>query len=181
MKLRNILINSLTYFLYVFGACILARLVESMLVSFIGKLIVQFSYPAWVIFCVIFFSVAPPVLLSRLSYSEGYREGVCSIPETVVGCLPALVLHTLLSMLFKFHAFVAGAVRFTAGLVWNGTTVTADKLVNDTPYWFFLVIFFSYWVLYIATITISKYLGAQKRIINRADLRRNEVADAPEA
>ena len=65
-------------------------------------------------------------------------------------------------------------MRFTAGLVFNGWGVTYDSLINDTPYWGFLVTYAAYAVLYVAVFTLAKYLGAQKRIMDRAELRRGE-------
>ena len=69
-------------------------------------------------------------------------------------------------------------MRYTAGLVFNGWDVTHESLVNDTPYWGFLVVFAAYAALYVATLTVAKYLGAQKRIIDRAELRKGEDARA---
>ena len=82
--------------------------------------------------------------------------------------------HTIFAMLFKFQAFVSGAVRFTAGMIHNGWGITYDSLINDTPYWGFLVTYAAYAVLYVAVFTLAKYLGAQKRIMDRAELRRGE-------
>ena len=88
----------------------------------------------------------------------------------------ASVIHLLFSMLFHFQGFVSGGVRFTAGLIFNGWGVTEETLVNDTPYRVFLAVFAAYAVLYVATLTLSKYLGAQHRIIDRAELRKGEDA-----
>jgi hypothetical protein len=77
-------------------------------------------------------------------------------------------------MLFKFQAFVSGAVRFTAGLIYNGWDVTYDSLINETPYHMFLLVFAGYGLLYTAVLTVSKYLGAQKRVMDRAELRIGE-------
>ena len=112
-----------------------------------------------------------------VGYYEGYREAYCSVGESLTGSLLAAVPHLLLAMLFRFQGFISGAVRFTAGLLHNGQKITYDTLVNETPYWLFLLIFAVYAVLYAATFTITKYLGAQKRVVDRADLRRGESED----
>ena len=90
----------------------------------------------------------------------------------------ASILHLIFAMLFKFQGFVSGAVRFTAGLLHNGWEITYDSLINQTPYGLFLLVFAAYSLLYIGVLTITKYLGAQKRVIDRADLRKNETTDS---
>ena len=77
-------------------------------------------------------------------------------------------------MLFKFQAFVSGAVRFAAGLSYNGMGINEDNLVNTTPYGLFLLFFALYGAAYIAALTIAKYLGAARRVIDRAALRHGE-------
>ncbi len=174
MKLKNIALNGLFYFLYMFGACFITMLVEAMLVSF-GEKFVAIPYPALTIIRIVIYTLGVTALMAIAGYGEGYRDGVCYLGDTIVGGIPALLLHLIFAMLFKFQAFVSGAVRFTAGLLFNGMTITYDRLINDTPYWLFLVVFLGYGLLYMLTLTISKYLGAQRRIVDRADLRRGEL------
>jgi hypothetical protein len=80
-------------------------------------------------------------------------------------------------MLFKFQGFAAGGTRFLAGLIHNGWSVTYDSLVNETPYLMFVGVFVGYAALYTAALTVAKYVGAQKRIIDRAELRMGENPD----
>ena len=86
----------------------------------------------------------------------------------------ATVLHLLFAMLFKFQGFVSGGVRFTAGLIHNGMDITYDSLINKTPYGMFLLVFVAYAAVYLIALTVAKYFGAQKRVIDRADLRKDE-------
>ena len=96
---------------------------------------------------------------------------------TIAAGLLATLPHLIFAMLFKFQGFVSGAVRFTAGLLYNGWDITYDSLIQDTPYGLFLLIFIVYGAIYIGTLTVAKYFGTQKRIIERSDLRKNELSE----
>ena len=179
MKLKNASLNLLVYFLYVFGSCVLVMLAEALLIKVIEKF-VFIPYPVLTVIRIIIYTAGVPAILGVLGYAEGYREAECAIGDTVVGGVLASILHLIFAMLFKFEGFVAGGVRFTAGLLYNGWSITYDTLINSTPYALFLLVFAVYSLLYIGVLTLSKYFGAQKRIIDRAELRRNEVTDIAE-
>ena len=173
MKLKNVALNLPVYFLYVFGSCILVMLTEALLIAVIDKFVVL-PYSVLTIVRIVIYTAGVTAILAVLGYYEGYREGVCPVGETVVSSVLASVLHLLFAMLFKFQGFVSGSVRFTAGLLHNGMNITYDSLINETPYGLFLLVFVAYEVIYFTAFTISKYFGAQKRVIDRADLRRYE-------
>lgn len=173
MKLRNLALNFIIYFLYFFGSCVLVMLAESLFVSILEKFVV-IPYPVLTVIRIVIYTAGVPAILGVLGYYEGYREAAPSVAETIGGGVLAAILHLLFAMLFKFQGFVSGAVRFTAGLLHNGWTITYDSLINKTPYSLFLLVFAAYTLLYIAVLTVSKYFGAQKRVIDRADLRIGE-------
>ena len=177
MKNTNTLLNSLFYFFYFFGSCIIVMLAEALLIFIVEKF-VALPYPILTLIRIVIYTAGVPAILAALGYFEGYREGVASTGSTVVSGIAASVLHLLFAMLFKFQAFVSGAVRFTAGLIHNGWDVTYDSLINETPYHMFLLVFAAYGLLYTVVLTVSKYLGAQKRIMDRAELRMSEDAAA---
>ena len=179
MKLRNAALNLLVYFLYMFGSCVLVMLAEALLISVVEKF-VFIPYPVLTVLRIVIYTAGVPAILGVLGYFEGYREASCSIGDTVAGGVLASILHLIFAMLFKFEGFVSGAVRFTAGLLHNGWTITFETLVEKTPYTLFVLVFVVYAALYIAVLTVTKYFGAQKRIIDRAELRKNESSDAVE-
>ena len=176
---KNIAINGLFYFLYVFGSCILAMIVEALLVKMVDKFVLL-PYPVLTVIRIIVYTAGVAAILAVVGRMEGYREGYCHVGGTIAAGAVASVIHLLFSMLFHFQGFVSGSVRFTAGLIFNGWGVTYESLVNNTPYWGFLVIFVAYAALYVATLTVAKYLGAQQRIIDRAELRTGEDTRAEE-
>lgn len=172
-RVKNILLTSGLYFLYLLAASILSMLVEALLVFLINKVIV-IDYHALTIIRISIYSVFVPSILGVLTYAEGYKEASFSAWELVLSFLPAAILHLLFSMLFKFQGFISGSVRFTAGLIANGTSITYDSLINVTPYETFLWVFGAYSVLYCLVMALSKYYGAQNRIISRGELRKHE-------
>ena len=172
---KNIGINGFFYFLYVFGSCFIVMLIESLFVNVVEKF-VALPYPVLTVIRIVIYTVGVVAVLAVAGWKEGYREGYCSAGGTVASGAIATVIHLIFAMLFHYQGFVSGGVRFTAGLVFNGWEVSYDSLVNDTPYWGFLVTYFAYAAVYVAALTLTKYLGAQKRIMDRADLRKGEDA-----
>lgn len=173
MRIKNAALNLPIYFLYMFGSCVLVMLAEALLISVIEKF-VGFPYPVLTIIRIVIYTAGVTAVIAVLGYYEGYREGVCAVAETIVGGVLATILHLLFAMLFKFQGFVSGGVRFTAGLIHNGMDITYDSLINKTPYGMFLLVFVAYAAVYLTALTVAKYFGAQKRVIDRADLRKDE-------
>ena len=170
---KNIGINTLFYFLYVFASCVIVMLIEALFTNVVEKF-VALPYPVLTVIRIVIYTAGIPAILAVVGRSEGYREGACSVGATLTSGLLAILPHLLFAMLFKFQAFVSGAVRFTAGLIHNGWDVTYDSLINETPYHMFLLVFAAYGLLYTVVLTVFKYLGAQKRIMDRAELRMSE-------
>ena len=170
---KNIGINGLFYFLYVFGSCFIVMLAESLFINVVEKF-VALPYPVLTVIRIVIYTAGVVAILAVAGYKEGYREAYCSVGGTLVSGGIASVIHLIFAMLFHYQGFVSGGVRFTAGLVFNGWDVTYDSLINDTPYWGFLATYAAYALLYVAILTLSKYLGAQKRIMDRAELRMGE-------
>lgn len=170
---KNIGINILLYFLYIFGSCAVVMLVEALLVSVVEKF-VALPYPVLTVIRIVIYTAGVPAILAVVGRNEGYREGCCSVGATVASGVLALVPYLLFSMLFHFQGFVSGGVRFAAGLIYNGWGITYDSLINETPYSLFLAAFGVYGAIYVATLTIAKFLGAQKRIMDRSELRMGE-------
>ncbi len=173
MKLRNTALNTLFYFLYMLVSCIAVMVVEALFVYILSRFVI-IPYPVLTVIRIVLYSLGVPAIMATIGYFEGYREGYCSVAETVVSGTLAMLVHLLFAMLFKFQAFVAGSVRFTAGLLHNGWNITEDSLVNQTPYGLFLGMFLLYGCVYIATLGVARYFGAQRRIIDRAELRAGE-------
>lgn len=176
MKKITELLNGLFYFLYFFGACIIVMLAESLLVSVVEKF-VALPYPVLTVIRIVIYTAGITAIQAVLGYFEGYREAACSVGGTIGAGVAGSLLHLIFAMLFKFQGFVAGGTRFLAGLIHNGWDVTYDSLINETPYLLFVGVFLGYAALYVTALTVAKYFGAQKRIMDRADLRMGEAQD----
>ena len=173
MKKTNLGLNALLYFFYFVGSCITVMLAEALLVYIIEKF-VALPYPVLTVIRIVIYTAGVVALLAFLGHAEGYREAACSVGETVAGGALASLGHLIFAMLFKFHGFISGSVRFTAGLIHNGWSVTYDSLINKTPYLLFVAVCLGYSTLYVATLTLAKRFGAAKRIMDRAELRMGE-------
>ncbi len=176
MKLNHIAFNSLLYTLYMFVSCLLMMLVESLVVGLLSDFVVL-SYPVLTIIRLVLYTAGVFAILAGVGYFEGYREGSPAVGETLLGGVFAIVFHFIFAMLFHFQAFVTGGVRFAAGLWAHGMDVSADLLNKDTSILYFLIFFAVYGVVYVGILAVARYFGAQKRIMNRAELRRGEAPE----
>ncbi len=177
MKIKNAALNSLIYFLYMFGACLITMVVEALLVYIIRRFVV-IPYHALTVIRLVIYSLAVPAILAVIGYYEGYREGACPVGEIALGGGMAVVAHLLFAMLFRFQAFVAGGVRFATGLFCHGSRITEELLTEKTPYGMFLLTFAFYGVIYIIVLAVARYLGVNRHIVDRAELRGHET-DTP--
>ena len=172
----HIVAGLLLYFTYMFGSCFVIMLAEALLSKIINSF-VALSYPVLTTIRIVIYSVGVPAVIGVASYHEGYREANVSVPETVISGVLALIPYVLFAMLFRFHGFVSGAVRFTAGLLHNGWQITETSLVEKTPYPLFLIVFLLYGLIYTGVISYCKYIGCNQRIMDRADLRKHETTE----
>lgn len=174
-KLKNLLAGAGIYLLYLVGASVVTMLCESLFCFIVDKFILLSNYFILSIIRVVIYTVGVTAIIGVLGYYEGYRNAACHKGEAIGSYAIAFVPYTLLSMLFSFHYFIAGGVRSTAGIIRHGIGVTLDKLTLETPDWLFLLVFLGYCLLYGFALVLFMYFGAQKRICDRADLRKSEV------
>ncbi len=174
-KLKNLLAGAGIYLLYLVGASVVTMLCESLFCFIVDKFIMLSNYFALSVIRTVIYTAGMIAIVGVLGYYEGYRNAACPKGEVIGSYAVALVPYALLSMLFRFHYFIAGGVRSTAGIIFHGTGITLDKLTLETPDWLFLLVFLGYCLLYGFALMLFMYFGSQKRICDRADLRKNEV------
>lgn len=180
MKIKHPALSGLFIFCHIFASVLICMVVESMLLVAIDKFI-YISYPVQTVIRIVIYTAGTLGLLTFLSYHEGYREAAFSPADTIGGTLLAAIIQLLLSLLFHFQGFIAGGVRFTAGLIYHSRDIT-HELLAETPTYVFLAIFALYTVVYAAALTVGKYLGARKRLTDRAELTKwkNDMAETNE-
>ncbi len=176
MKKTNLALNALLYFFYFVGSCITVMLAEALLIYIVEKF-VALPYPVLTVIRIAVYTAGVTSLLAFLGHAEGYREADCPVGETVASGVLASLAHLIFAMLFKFQGFISGGVRFLAGILHNGWSVTYDSLINETPYLLFVAVCVAYSVLYVTALTLAKRFGAAKRVIDRAELRKGERTD----
>lgn len=171
-KVRQILLDAVIYFIYFALSCILATLVEALLLKVVDRFVVL-SYLTQTIIRLAVYSLSVPALVGAAGYVEGYREAEQHIGMTLVsGTLATLVPHLLYALLFHFRQFCAGGVPFLVGLLRDGTALTPDSIVfNDIrTAGMFIGIFIGYGMLYTAVLIGARYIGVRRRHAQRADM-----------
>lgn len=168
----HILIDAAIAFIYIFASCLLVLLIESMLLKFLDKFVLL-SYLAQTVIRFVLYSVGIPALIGIAGYLEGYREAVSHPAATSLSCgLAVLLPQLLLSLLFHFRQFCAGAVPFAIGLLRDGAHVTSDSIlftsVEQLP--LFLCVFLGYGVVYAGVLTLGREIGVCRRLRERREM-----------
>lgn len=173
-RLKNLLAGAGIYLLYLVGASVVIMLCESLFCFIVDKFIMLSNYFALCIIRTVIYTVGVTATVGVLGYYEGYRTAACPKGEVIGSYAIALIPYALLSMLFHFHYFIAGCTRSVSGIILHGSGVTLDKLTLETPDWLLLLVFLGYALLYGTALLLFMYFGAQKRICDRAELRKDE-------
>ncbi len=173
MKKIDVLINSVMYLIYVALSCAAAMIIEAGITKIISLCFVIDYFTLTVIRAVIYV-ITVFTLLFILSFHEGYKDAHFSAGHTVVSALLAAVSHFLFSLLFKFSAFISGGTKFISALIFYGKTLIEPKQTDSLGYGTVIPVFIVLWLFYATEITVAKYFGAKKRLLDRASLTANE-------
>ncbi len=169
MKMKYIGLNALFYFLYAFGSALIVMLVEWLLVFIIQRFVIV-PYPILTVIRTVIYTGGVLAILAGMGYIEGYRDGFCNIGESIVGGVLGAIFHLLFALLFHFDPFVTAGVRFAAGLIQFGGTITDQELLYESSTVLRLGIFAAYTALYIAVLILTRCIGAHRRLTSRAEL-----------
>lgn len=168
----RILIDAAIAFIYIFASCLLALLVESMLLKFLDRFVLL-SYLVQTVIRLVVYSVSVTALVGVAGYLEGYREAVSHPLTTSLSCGLAVILpQLLLSLLFHFRQFCAGAVPFAVGLLRDGANVTSNSILFTSPEQLplFLGVFLGYGLLYAGVLTLGREIGVRRRLRQRREM-----------
>lgn len=166
MKIKNIAVSGILTFAYILSSVLLCTLVDAFLLMVLDKIILL-PFLVQTIIRLVIYTAGVPTIAGFVAYYEGYRTADGSVSDSLLGVVTFAVLHALLCLLFHFHAFMAGGVRFAVGLINQGTDVSFEGIA-EAPVGLFLGVFILYTAIYAATLTVCRSKGAHKRMAERA-------------
>lgn len=168
-KILDVAIDSLIYLLSMLFVCLVCMCAEILLVKIVD-VCVAIDYFALCIVRTVIYTVGVNATLSAIAYRDGYKNAKCSVIGTFISCLLASVIHFLFSLLFGFEAFCAGGVRFIAGLVHFGSSLSDSSMIAGLHPADFVAVFFINSLVYCILMTVFKKIGERRRLIDRKQL-----------
>lgn len=169
MKKQHVFIDALLYAFYMLISCVTCMFAEMLIVKVLS-LLFPIPYFALCIIRAVIYTFGVNAILCIISFREGYKAAYCSVVFTMISGIAATVIHFLFALLFGFEAFCAGGVRSITALVNFGATLASSSFMDKLTPLDFTIVFFINSLAYCVFMTISKKLGAKRRLIDRAEL-----------
>ncbi len=176
MKKRDVLVNGIADFVFLFLACVFARIFSNMAVKLADLFVEQTFLSASGIRAVtlMLFSSA---FIFFFSYLNGYHT-VCFDPvETPLAALVAVVPHFIISFFTVFSPWIAGATKHISGFIAFGTRYTKAEHMKLIPMATLVLIGLLTAFIYCGLIVLGKYVGSKKRLAARAELMGKNTSD----
>ncbi len=173
-KKIDILIDGGLFAFYMFGAALVSLLAEMLIVRVI-TLFVGMDYFTLCLLRAVIYTVSVNVILGTVSYRSGYKSAAWQPVATAVSGLLALIPLFLFCLLFSFEAFCAGGVKFLTAIIKFGPSLSLDSFEGTLNRFDCIPYFFLNGILSTAVMVIARKPGADKRILDRAELTKESL------
>lgn len=167
---KQVLVNSLIYSICMVVACLLNLAVSALILKIVSAFVVMDYFSASVLRVVVGFFTGGTVI-GAVIYRESYRSLQFPVGITVLSMLLAGAAHLILCLLLMFYPFIAGGVRYLAGILCMGTGFDSAAMIEDIYLWAYVLAFFLYLVFEICVSLIGGFLGKRMRLKNRESIK----------
>ena len=170
MKKRNdILADSIIFALIFFISCVVVMFAEMLVITVLDKVVIMTPVATaivrTVIYCVGCFSI-----ISIASYKIGYHSPDYSSLGLILSGVIASVMHFLISLLFSFEAFCAGAVKFVSVLVKFGSKINSSRFDGELFRYDCIPVFCIFAAIYITLTVVFAKIGGVRRLSDQKKL-----------
>ena len=167
---KQIAVNAVIYLVCMIGACLLNLAVSWLLVK-LADSFVELTYFAKAIVRILSAFLTMGAVLGAVVYREcykslEYRPGWLSLSVGLAG-----LGHLLLCLMLMFYPFIAGGVRYLAGVISLGSNFVSDDMVGRIYLWEYLLAFGIYLVFEIAVALIGGAMGKRMRLKGREQIK----------
>ncbi|MBQ8408375.1 MAG: hypothetical protein IJY39_05865 [Clostridia bacterium] len=176
MKKLDVILDALLYAFYMFAACLVMMVAEAGIIRVL-TLCFEIDYFVLCVIRAVIYTVGVNVILSLTAYREGYKAAQASVIGTLISGVIATCLHFMLCLLFSFEAFCAGGVKFITAIVKFGPSLSDSSFIGQLYRIDFFAVFFVNSLVYCVLMAAFKKIGAQKRLVDRQELTRDQSED----
>ena len=169
MKNKDIPILAFLNFLYLLVACVAAQLFAKLIIRF-AVLFVELDFAAASVVRLIVLLAVSLGLFAFLGYKDGYRAAGFQKEEAIPAVGLAALAHLLLCAVFRFSPWLAGPTRHMAGFLSLGAAYNATERIEEIPFGALLLVALLMAAIWSGAFLLASYLGARKRLADRAEL-----------
>ena len=174
----DILLDALVYAFYMFGACLVWMVAEAGIIKVL-TLCFEIDYFVLCLIRAIIYILGVCAMLSFAAYREGYKSARASFVGTMISGVLASVIHFAFCLLFSFNPFCAGGVKFITALIKFGTALSSSAFIGQLYRIDYIPFFFANALLYCILMATFKKMGASARLVDRAELTKDQSKDLP--
>ena len=172
----DVLLDALVYALYMFGACLVWMVAEAGIIKVL-TLCFEINYFVLCIIRAAIYTLGVCAMLSFAAYREGYKTARASFGGTLISGVLASVIHFMFCLLFSFNPFCAGGVKFITALAKFGPALSSSSFIGQLNRIDYIPFFFAIALLYCILMATFKKIGASARLLDRAELTKNQSED----
>ena len=169
MKNKDLPILAFLNFLYLLVACVAAQLFTKLVIRF-AVLFVELDFAAASAIRLVVLLAVSLGLFAFLGYKDGYRAASFRKEEAIPAVGLAALVHLLLCAIFRFSPWLAGPTRHIAGFLSLGAAYNATERIEEIPFAALLLVALLMAAIWSGAFLLASYLGARKRLADRAEL-----------
>lgn len=165
---KNFFVDSGIIFFYLLAACLMNMFVTSIAIKIIDAFVFLEYFPLSMV-KMAFSLVVVSGILGTVIYLLSYRKAEFSVGGFAARFCVGALIQLALSVLFKFHTFISGGVKYLAGALEHGADLVADNwdLVGIFDYFIAFAIFL---VVYLLVALVCGRLAVKNRLRDREEL-----------
>ena len=165
---KNFLIDSGIIFFYLFAACLMNMFVTSIAIKIIDAFVFLEYFPLSIVKMALSLIIVSGIL-GTVIYLLSYRKAEFSAGGFTARFCVGAAAQLALSVIFGFHAFISGGVKYLAGVLEHGADLAADnwEFVGIFDY---LIAFAVFAVVYLVVALICGKVAVKNRLRDREEL-----------
>ncbi len=166
MRKNDCIVFGIFDLIYLLTSCLLAKILADVVIKLVNVFI-PVDYFGGAVICVVGVSIASLILMSVLTFRDGYRYARFDGITALISSLAAAIIHFALGLLTRFEPLLCGPTRHLSGWISYGSYYNNLEKTESIPFGTLAVVGAIMMLVYAAVMILSGYLGCRKRLRDR--------------
>lgn len=169
MKKKDIVATSVVYLVFIALSCVIARVASNICVKSCD-LFVELSFIAASGIRAVTLFAFSTFFVAFFSYKYGYKMAEFDKSEDIISSAISSLVHLVVSAVFMFSPWIAGATKHISGFLTFGSNYTRADDMSRIPFYMFLLVGIVNAIIFAGLVYAFKIVGVKKRLRDRAEL-----------